>query len=249
MHRTHRERGWHLDRAVRSRDVSLVRSIERPPQRLRAPAPSSSISEQESLTTSSSSLAKAILASGHADADALWSSTEETWREIVPELSDDLLGRRDAEHALAVLRGLTSAHYGMVAAATTSLPERGGSESELRLSLRVDPRPVLCRHPLARHGHFPLLDSAVGFVSERLLADGPALKPAYTVRGGPCRPNGARRTCRVIRAVPTRWETGLISSSSSMHSARRSSCLQRHRHVRPSRCRPLERCRDGGVCD
>ena len=38
---------------------------------------------------------------------------------------------------------------------------------------------------VARHGHFPLLDSAVNFVSERLLADGPGLKPAYTVRGGP----------------------------------------------------------------
>ncbi len=42
---------------------------------------------------------------------------------------------------------------------------------------------AVLRH-VARHGHFPLLDSAVGFVAERLLTDGPSLKPAYTVRGG-----------------------------------------------------------------
>lgn len=37
---------------------------------------------------------------------------------------------------------------------------------------------------MARHGHFPSLDSAVSFVSERLLTDGLSFKPAYTVRGG-----------------------------------------------------------------
>jgi GH15 family glucan-1,4-alpha-glucosidase len=37
---------------------------------------------------------------------------------------------------------------------------------------------------VAAHGHFPVLDSAVRFVSERLLDDGPTLRPAYTVSGG-----------------------------------------------------------------
>lgn len=33
------------------------------------------------------------------------------------------------------------------------------------------------------HGAHPLLDSAVRYISERVLADGPKLRPAYTVRG------------------------------------------------------------------
>ena len=38
---------------------------------------------------------------------------------------------------------------------------------------------------MAAAGPYPLLDDAVSFVTERLLADGPQLKPAYTVDGGP----------------------------------------------------------------
>ncbi len=45
------------------------------------------------------------------------------WRERVPQL-DATVAQRDARHAYAVLSGLTSAGGGMVAAATTSLPER-----------------------------------------------------------------------------------------------------------------------------
>ncbi len=37
---------------------------------------------------------------------------------------DDLIALADARHSYAVLRGLTSASGAMVAAATTSLPER-----------------------------------------------------------------------------------------------------------------------------
>ena len=52
---------------------------------------------------------------------------------------------RDARHAYAVLRGLTSAGGGMVAAATMSPARAGRRGPQLRLPLRLDPRPVLRR--------------------------------------------------------------------------------------------------------
>jgi GH15 family glucan-1,4-alpha-glucosidase len=117
-------------------------------------------------------------------ADALWSSTEEGWRGAVPELSDRVLGRRDAEQAMAVLSGLTSAHGGMVAAATMSLPERADQNRNYDYRYAWIRDQCYSGIAVAKVGHFPLLDSAVGFISDRLLADGPTLKPAYTVRGG-----------------------------------------------------------------
>ena len=182
------------------------------------------------VTTSSSSSAKASWRRRSRDADALWSSTEEGWREAVPELGDDLLGRRDAEHAMAVLRGLTSAHGGMVAAATMSLPERADQNRNYDYRYAWIRDQCYAGIAVARHGHFPLLDSAVNFVSERLLADGPALKPAYTVRGGPVPSERALSHLQGYPEVPTRLGTGSTSSSSSMHSARRLSSLrQQHR--------------------
>ncbi|MFF3274434.1 trehalase-like domain-containing protein [Streptomyces chrestomyceticus] len=53
----------------------------------------------------------------------LWRETEAAWREAVPRCLDTA-APRDARHAYAVLHGLTSSTGGMVAAATTSLPER-----------------------------------------------------------------------------------------------------------------------------
>jgi hypothetical protein len=41
-----------------------------------------------------------------------------------PYLTGSAAGARDAEHAVAVLRAMTSSAGGMVAAATMSLPER-----------------------------------------------------------------------------------------------------------------------------
>ena len=117
-------------------------------------------------------------------ADPLWNATEEGWREAVPELSNPVLGRRDAEQAIAVLRGLTSLHGGMVAAATMSLPERADQNRNYDYRYAWIRDQCYSGIAVARIGHFPLLDSAVDFVSERLLTDGPALKPAYTVRGG-----------------------------------------------------------------
>jgi GH15 family glucan-1,4-alpha-glucosidase len=71
----------------------------------------------------------------------------------------------------------------MVAAATTSLPERA------REGRSYDYRYVWIRdqcytgQALARAGADRLMDGAVRFVAERLLADGADLKPAYTTTG------------------------------------------------------------------
>src|SRR5205823_3083747 len=92
---------------------------------------------------------------------------------------------RDARHAYAVLRGLTSAAGGMVAAATTSLPERAAQ------GRNYDYRYVWIRDQcyagvaVGADGPHPLLDNAVRFVAERLLEDSSQLRPAYTTTGQP----------------------------------------------------------------
>ena len=107
-----------------------------------------------------------------------------TWADRVPEF-EGTVAPRDARHAYAVLSGLTSAGGGMVAAATTSLPERA------RQGRNYDYRYVWIRdqcyagQAVAKAGPHPLMDDAVRFVADRLLADGPHLKPAYTTTGGP----------------------------------------------------------------
>ena len=53
----------------------------------------------------------------------LWHATQRHWEHAVPSLAG-ITATRDARHACAVLAGLTSSDDGMVAAATTSLPER-----------------------------------------------------------------------------------------------------------------------------
>jgi GH15 family glucan-1,4-alpha-glucosidase len=71
----------------------------------------------------------------------------------------------------------------MVAAATTSLPERAqeGRNYDYRYAWIRDQ--CIAGQAVAAAGAFPLLDDSVRFVAERLLADGPSLKPAYTVDG------------------------------------------------------------------
>jgi hypothetical protein len=115
--------------------------------------------------------------------EVAWAATEEGWRSRVPAL-DNATGSRDARHAYAVLAGLTSSDGGMVAAATTSLPERAreGRCYDYRYAWIRDQ--CFAGQAAAAAGAFPLLDNAVRFVSNRLLADGPGLKPAYTVDGG-----------------------------------------------------------------
>ncbi len=116
--------------------------------------------------------------------DAAWSATESEWSQRLPDLPS-AVAPRDARHAYAVLSGLTSAGGGMVAAATMSLPERA------RQGRNYDYRYVWIRdqcfagQAVAQAGPLELLDGAVRFVSQRLLADGDRLVPAYTIDGDP----------------------------------------------------------------
>jgi alpha,alpha-trehalase len=115
--------------------------------------------------------------------DQLWRATEDRWADAVPPL-DAVVAPRDARHAQVVLRGLTSSGGGMVAAATTSLPERAeeGRNYDYRYAWIRDQ--VYAGRAAAAAGAFSLLDDAVAFISARLHEDGPKLVPAYTVDGG-----------------------------------------------------------------
>ena len=117
------------------------------------------------------------------DAETAWRATEHAWRQAVPAF-EGTLADHDVRHAYAVLRGLTSADGGMVAAATMSLPERAeqGRNYDYRYAWVRDQ--CYAGQAVATAGPGELLDRAVGFVAERLRADGPQLKPAYTVTGG-----------------------------------------------------------------
>ena len=91
-------------------------------------------------------------------------------------------------HSWAVLRGLTSSNGGMVAAATTSLPERSeaGRDYDYRYAWIRDQ--CFTGHAAAAAGGGDLLENAVAFVRDRLLEDGAQLVPAYTVDGEPVPP-------------------------------------------------------------
>ncbi|MFZ0039952.1 MAG: glycoside hydrolase family 15 protein [Solirubrobacteraceae bacterium] len=118
------------------------------------------------------------------DPGRAWMGTEAAWEERLPELHC-VVAERDARFSYAVLQGLTSSGGGMVAAATMSLPERA------REGRNYDYRYVWIRdqcftgQAIAKAGPLPLMDDAVRFVTERLLADGAKMVPAYTVTGDP----------------------------------------------------------------
>ncbi len=118
------------------------------------------------------------------DADRLWHLTEDAWSSAVPS-GRDSLAPRDVAHSWAVLRGLTSSSGAMVAAATTSLPERAeqGRNYDYRYAWIRDQ--CFTGQAVAAAGGGDLLESAVGFVRDRLLEDGPRLAPAYTGAGDP----------------------------------------------------------------
>jgi alpha,alpha-trehalase len=121
---------------------------------------------------------------GSPDPDRLWSLTEEAWGSAVPK-GRESLAPRDVEHSWAVLRGLTSQDGGMVAAATSSLPERSdaGRDYDYRYAWIRDQ--CFVGHGIAAAGGGELLENAVAFVRDRLLDDGARLVPAYTVDGDP----------------------------------------------------------------
>jgi GH15 family glucan-1,4-alpha-glucosidase len=112
-----------------------------------------------------------------------WQATTDNWLAAVPP-GNGLIAARDARQSQVVLRGLTSAGGGMVAAATTSLPERAeeGRNYDYRYAWIRDQ--CYAGQAAAAAGPYSLVDAATAFVSERLHADGPGLAPAYTVTGG-----------------------------------------------------------------
>ena len=118
-----------------------------------------------------------------ADPARLWQATQRHWGHAIPPLPQ-VIAARDARHACAVLSGLTSSDDGMVAAVTTSLPERAeaGRNYDYRYAWIRDQ--CYAGEAAAAAGAYPLLDSSVRFVAARLHADGPVLAPAYTVNGG-----------------------------------------------------------------
>jgi GH15 family glucan-1,4-alpha-glucosidase len=117
------------------------------------------------------------------EAESLWAATSSAWSST--QKVSGTLADRDAEHAAAVLRGLTSAGGGMVAGATMALPEHyeRGKNYDYRYAWIRDQ--CYAGQAAAVTGQLDLLDAAVQFVTARLLSDGDQLKPAYTVDGGP----------------------------------------------------------------
>jgi hypothetical protein len=118
------------------------------------------------------------------DPDRLWHLTAQAWSRAVPD-GRESIAPRDVAHSWAVLRGLTSDRGAMVAAATTSLPEHSeaGRDYDYRYAWIRDQ--CFAGHAIAAAGGGDLLESAVGFVRDRLLEDGARLVPAYTVDGDP----------------------------------------------------------------
>jgi GH15 family glucan-1,4-alpha-glucosidase len=117
------------------------------------------------------------------DPAALWSATEAAWTEQDLDCAN-LIASRDARHAYAVLTGLTARSGAMVAAATTSLPERLGGIRNYDYRYAWIRDQCYAGLAMAEHGADSKLARTVGFITGRLLADGPDLNPAYTVTGG-----------------------------------------------------------------
>ena len=114
--------------------------------------------------------------------ETAWDATTEAWARDLPNL-DGTLDPKGASLAHAVMRGLTSASGGMVAASTTSLPERAeqGRNYDYRYVWIRDQ--AYAGQAAAAAGGLPLLDGAVRFITARLLEHGPHLAPAYRIDG------------------------------------------------------------------
>ncbi|MGO2542284.1 MAG: glycoside hydrolase family 15 protein [Specibacter sp.] len=117
------------------------------------------------------------------DVDAAWAATKRSWSDAVPQLLQTI-APDDARQSYAVLRGMTGASGAMVAAATLGMPERAQAQRNYDYRYSWIRDQCYAGQAVAACGPYPLLDDAVRFVTGRLLADGPGLKPAYTVTGG-----------------------------------------------------------------
>jgi alpha,alpha-trehalase len=116
-------------------------------------------------------------------AERLWEETLRTWRDEVPELGPSI-APGESLHSCAVLRGLTTRSTGAtVAAATTALPERAEQQRDYDYRYAWIRDQCFVGQGAAAAGVTSLLDAAVDFVADRLLADGQDLRPAYTVDG------------------------------------------------------------------
>ena len=138
--------------------------------------------------TSSWSCPPSRCATSRASPTQLWRATEERWADAAPPL-DDVVAPRDARQAQVVLRGLTSSGGGMVAAATTSLPERAeeGRNYDYRYAWIRDQ--VYAGRAAAAAGAFSLLDDAVRVhlrpAARRRPEAGPGLHRRRRPRAGP----------------------------------------------------------------
>jgi alpha,alpha-trehalase len=117
------------------------------------------------------------------DPDRCWRETCDAWQSARPDLSGSV-APGESEHCYAVLRGLTSADGGMVAAATTSLPEHADRDRNYDYRYAWLRDQAYAGQAAAAVGADDLLGSAVRFVTDRVLSDGDQLRPAYTVDGG-----------------------------------------------------------------
>jgi hypothetical protein len=120
---------------------------------------------------------------GPVDPDEAWSATRDAWGRAMPAITGTIADH-DALHAYAVLRGMTSRDGGMVAGASMCLPERAEQSRNYDYRYAWIRDQCYVGQAVAACGPYPLLDDAVRFTTERILADGPQLKPAYTVAGG-----------------------------------------------------------------
>jgi GH15 family glucan-1,4-alpha-glucosidase len=118
------------------------------------------------------------------DAEKVWEETAAAWAATVPPVSAGI-ALRDTRHARAVLCGLTAPTGATVAAATMALPERAraGRAYDYRYAWIRDQ--AMIGQAAAAAGFEDMLDTSARFLAARVLEDGPTLKPAYTVRGGP----------------------------------------------------------------